>query len=40
MVQIAAFIEEVLNAPEDENVIASVRSRVNAIMANYPLYAY
>ena len=40
MVQIAAFIEEVLNAPEDENVIASVRSRVNAIMANYPLFAY
>lgn len=40
MVQIAAFIEEVLNAPEDENVIASVRSRVNAVMANYPLFAY
>ncbi|MCF0179788.1 MAG: serine hydroxymethyltransferase [Bacteroidales bacterium] len=40
MVQIAALIEEVLNAPEDENVIASVRSRVNAIMANYPLFAY
>lgn len=40
MIQIAAFIEEVLNAPEDENVIASVRSRVNAVMANYPLFAY
>ncbi|MBQ2169686.1 MAG: serine hydroxymethyltransferase, partial [Prevotella sp.] len=40
MVQIAAFIEEVLNAPEDENVIASVRKRVNDIMANYPLFAY
>ena len=40
MVQIAAFIEEVLNAPEDENVIASVRSRVNAIMEKYPLFAY
>lgn len=40
MVQIAAFIEEVLNAPEDENVIASVRSRVNAVMAKYPLFAY
>lgn len=40
MVKIAEFIEEVLNAPEDENVIASVRSRVNAIMANYPLFAY
>lgn len=40
MIQIAAFIEEVLDAPEDENVIASVRSRVNAVMANYPLFAY
>jgi glycine hydroxymethyltransferase len=40
MVQIAAFIEEVLNAPEDEKVIADVRSRVNAIMKNYPLFAY
>ncbi len=40
MVQIAAFIEEVLNAPEDEKVIADVRARVNAIMKNYPLFAY
>ncbi len=40
MVQIAGFIEEVLNAPEDEAVIADVRSRVNAIMKNYPLFAY
>jgi glycine hydroxymethyltransferase len=40
MVQIASFIEEVLNAPEDEAVIADVRSRVNAIMKNYPLFAY
>ena len=30
----------VLNAPEDEAVIAQVRSEVNAIMANYPLFAY
>lgn len=40
MVTIAEFIEEVLNAPENELVIASVRSRVNAIMADYPLFAY
>ena len=40
MVKIAEFIERVLNAPEDENVIAEVRGEVNAIMANYPLFAY
>ena len=40
MIQIAAFIEEVLNAPEDENVIASVRARVNDIMKGYPLFAW
>ncbi len=40
MVKIAEFIEEVLNAPEDEAVIASVRERVNAIMKDYPLFAY
>ncbi len=40
MVVIAEFIEEVLNAPEDEAVIASVRQRVNEIMKDYPLFAY
>ena len=40
MVQIAAWIEEVLNAPEDEQVIASVRQRVNEKMKDYPLFAY
>ena len=40
MVQIAAWIEEVLNAPEDESVIASVRQRVNEKMKEYPLFAY
>ena len=40
MVKIAGFIETVLNSPEDENVIAQVCSEVNAIMANYPLFAY
>ena len=40
MVQIAAWIEEVLNAPEDESVIANVRQRVNEKMKEYPLFAY
>ena len=40
MVLIAELIEEVLNAPEDENVISSVRARVNETMENYPLFAY
>ena len=40
MVEIAALIEEVLNAPEDEQVIASVRQRVNDRMKEYPLFAY
>ena len=39
MVTIAALIEEVLNAPEDEKVIASVRAKVNGIMKDYPLFA-
>ena len=40
MVIIAELIETVLNRPEDETVIASVRKRVNEIMADYPLFAY
>lgn len=40
MVEIAEMIEEVLNAPEDERVIASVRQRVNKTMKQYPLFAY
>ena len=40
MVQIAAWIEEVLNDPENEQVIASVRARVNETMKRYPLFAY
>lgn len=40
MVKIAEFIERVLNAPEDENVISQVRNEVNEIMKNYPLFAY
>ena len=40
MVEIAEMIEEVLNAPDDEKVIASVRQRVNETMKQYPLFAY
>ncbi len=39
MVEIAEMIETVLNAPQDEAVIAAVRERVNKTMANYPLFA-
>ena len=37
---IAELIEEVLNAPEDEKVIARVRETVNETMKDYPLFAY
>ena len=40
MVLIAELIEEVLNDPENEQVIASVRQRVNEKMKAYPLFAY
>ncbi len=40
MVEIAEMIEQVLNAPEDEQVITSVRGRVNETMKSYPLFAY
>ncbi len=40
MLKIADFIERVLNAPEDESVIAQVRAEVNELMAGYPLFAY
>ena len=40
MVEIAALIEEVLNAPEDQEVIANVRKKVNERMKAYPLFAY
>ena len=40
MVEIAALIEEVLNDPENEQVITSVRERVNERMKEYPLFAY
>lgn len=40
MVLIAGLIEEVLNDPENEEVIARVRSKVNETMKNYPLFTY
>ncbi len=40
MVKIAELIERVLNAPEDEQNIAAVRTEVNTMMEAYPLYAY
>ncbi|MCF0197977.1 MAG: serine hydroxymethyltransferase [Bacteroidaceae bacterium] len=40
MLKIAELIERVLDAPEDEQNIATVRAEVNSIMAPYPLFAY
>ena len=40
MIKIAAWIEEVLNGPESESVIAQVRGEVNVEMKNYPLFAW
>ncbi len=40
MVLIAELIERVLDAPEDEKVIADVRQTVNETMKAYPLFAY
>ncbi len=40
MDKIAELIECVLNAPEDENIIAAVREEVNATMKDYPIFAW
>ena len=40
MVLIAELIEEVLNAPEKENVIANVRNKVKDTMKDYPLFFF
>ena len=37
---VAELIEEVLNAPEDEQVITRVREKVTLTMNDYPLFAY
>ena len=40
MVLIAELMETVLNDPENEEVIAAVRARVNEVMKDYPLFAW
>lgn len=40
MVLIAELIETVLDAPENPEVIASVRQRVNDVMSAYPIFAW
>ena len=40
MTDIAEMIDAVLSHADDEQVIASVRTRVNQLMADYPLFAY
>ena len=37
---VAELINEVLADPENEQVIARVREKVNATMKDYPLFAY
>ncbi len=37
---IAELIETVLNSPEDERVISSVREKVNTTMMEYPMFAW
>lgn len=40
MGQIAEMIDTVLRAPADADTIAAVRAKVNATMADYPMFAY
>ena len=40
MGEIVALIDRVLSDPENEANIAAVRKEVNAMMANYPLFAW
>ncbi len=40
MYEIADMIETILNTPEDDAVIARVRSHVNELMKNYPIFAW
>ena len=37
---IADLIDEVLKDPENDQVIAKVRAKVNETMKDYPLFAY
>ena len=40
MGEIVEMIDTVLSNPEDQNVIAAVRAKVNATMNEYPMFAY
>ncbi len=40
MEQIVELIDAVLSASEDQKVIASVREKVNSMMADYPMFAW
>lgn len=40
MLEIAQMINDVLSNPEDANTISAVRAKVNATMADYPMFAY
>ena len=40
MAKIVDMIDEVLTAPDNQEVIADVRKRVNNMMENYPIFAY
>ena len=40
MGEIAEMIDTVLRSPEDADVIAAVRAKVNKTMADYPMFAY
>ena len=40
MLLCADLIDEVLSAPENEQVIKRVREKVNETMKDYPLFAY
>lgn len=40
MEEIAEMIDTVLSSPEDPAIHAKVRERVNAMMENYPIFAY
>ena len=40
MLEIAQMINDVLSNPEDTKTISAVRAKVNATMADYPMFAY
>ncbi|MBO5663523.1 MAG: serine hydroxymethyltransferase, partial [Bacteroidales bacterium] len=40
MQEIVEWMDAVMSHPEDEAVIRAVREKVNATMANYPIFAY